>query len=178
MKMRRIFAMLLAMIMAFAMITGCSKKASKEPSASTPGGENVNSVVQTLTVKVNDIEGMNGEVTLTLKGLDGASSISVNGSLNMEGEKLDLNFNDVLKIVKDKVYVNVKELLSVVEEVPMDDLDMGMGIDLGGMASIFDSNWVYIEMPGMSDSVKIDTSVQDGLMESLVEELTSLEIPT
>ena len=176
MKMRRIFAMLLAMVMAFAMITGCSKKASKEPSASTPGGENVNSVVQTLTIKVNDIEGMNGEVTLTLKGLDGASSISVNGSLTMEGKKLDLNFDDVLTIVKDKVYINVEELLSVMDEVPMDDMEMGMGmgIDVSSIASLIDAEWVYIEMPGMSDSVKIDTSIQDGLLESLMEGLASL----
>ena len=99
MKMKRIFAMLLAMVMVFAMVTGCSKKANKanEGGSSDPS----TSIVQTITFKMTGFEDASADLTLTLKGFDGASSISVNGSFNAEGETVDLNFNEVLTIAKD-----------------------------------------------------------------------------
>ena len=169
MKMKRIFAMLLAMVMVFAMVTGCSKKANKE---SNDNSDPSASVVQTITIKADGIEGMSADVTLTLKGVNGASTMSVNGSVNAEGEKIDLNFDEVLTIVKDKVYVNVEEIMSVVESVTSMNLttpDMegmeGMagldGFDIESITSMFDSEWIYLELPGMSDAVKVDTTLQE-----------------
>lgn len=182
MKMKRIFAMLLAMVMVFAMVTGCSKKANKE---SNDNSDPSASVVQTITIKADGIEGMSADVTLTLKGVNGASTMSVNGSFSAEGEKIDLNFDEVLTIVKDKVYVNVEEIMTVVESVTSMNLTTpdvegmeGMagldGFDIESITSMFDSEWIYLEMPGMSDAVKIDTTLQDKLIASIKNEMSSL----
>lgn len=181
MKMKRIFAMLLAMVMVFAMVTGCSKKANKanEGGSSDPS----TSIVQTITFKMTGFEDASADLTLTLKGFDGASSISVNGSFNAEGETVDLNFNEVLTIAKDKVYVNVKEIMTVLESVSSMDFDMPSSEELEGITSslegfdiesikdLFEADWIYMEMEGMSDAVKIDTTFQDGLIASIEKEM-------
>ena len=88
--MKRIFAMLLAMVMVFAMVTGCSKKANKE---SNDNSDPSASVVQTITIKADGIEGMSADVTLTLKGVNGASTMSVNGSVSATYNSMILGMN-------------------------------------------------------------------------------------
>ena len=145
MKIKRILAVVMAAVMLFAMATGCSKKASSS------AGNVKTSDKLTCTVKMSASTGDGDmEVSLTTKTDGKSTSLSFSGIINIEDVKLNLDCDDVLILSGDVLYLNVKEALSLLDELN-EASDGEIGVTSDTVSSMISTDWVSIEIPGLSE---------------------------
>ena len=108
MKMKKFFAAVLAVVMVLAVVTGCSKGSGKASADTQKKG-----MESTLKLKYKDSNGIS-DITLKSVASGKEAAVSINGSVNVEGESYTVNSDKLLVVSDNKLYVNVKSLLDFI----------------------------------------------------------------
>lgn len=158
MKMKKFFAVLLAMVMVVAMATGCSKKGASKTNTDASG----NSVTSTVSLKYEGEEGK-ADLTLVSKAAGKNASISVSGSVDIEGTTVNAKADDLFVVANDKFYVNVKAALDAIANVE----DAAESVN--AIKELITEDYIYMDMSGISEAiqeadVKTSTEMIDALM--------------
>lgn len=158
MKMKKFFAVLLAMVMVVAMATGCSKKGASKTNTDASG----NSVTSTVSLKYEGEE-RKADLTLVSKAVGKNASISVSGSVDIEGTTVNAKADDLFVVANDKFYVNVKAVLNAIANVE----DAAESVN--AIKELITEDYIYMDMSGISEAiqeadVKTSTEMIDALM--------------
>ena len=108
MKMKKFFAAVLAVVMVLAVVTGCSKGSGKASADTQKKG-----MESTFKLKYKDSNGIS-DITLKSVAAGKEAAVSINGSVNVEGESYTVNSDKLLVVSDNKLYVNVKSLLDFI----------------------------------------------------------------
>ena len=111
MKMKKFFAAVLAVVMVLAVVTGCSKGSGKASADTQKKG-----MESTLKLKYKDSNGIS-DITLKSVASGKEAAVSINGSVNVEGESYTVNSDKLLVVSDNKLYVNVKSLLHLMVKI-------------------------------------------------------------
>lgn len=139
MKMKKFFAAVLAVVMVLAVVTGCSKGSGKASADTQKKG-----MESTLKLKYKDSNGIS-DITLKSVASGKEAAVSINGSVNVEGESYTVNSDKLLVVSDNKLYVNVKSLLDF------------MGIDgsqTDAVKEYIKEDYVYVDLDSMKDYLK------------------------
>lgn len=157
-KMKKFFAVLLAMVMVVAMATGCSKKGASKTGGDAAG----NSASTKVSLKY---EGEKGKMDLTLisKAAGKNASISLSGNADIEDVKSETKADDLIVIANDKLYLNVKAVVNVLSGIE----DAKETVDT--INGLIDSDYLYMDMDGISDAIQTtDVKAYTELIDSLM----------
>ena len=146
MKMKKFFAAVLAVVMVLAVVTGCAKGSGKASADTQKKG-----MESTFKLKYKD---SNGICDITLKSVAAGkeAAVSINGSVNVEGESYTVNSDKLLVVSDNKLYVNVKSLLDFIASY-----GENMGIDgsqTDAVKEYIKEDYVYVDLDSMKDYLK------------------------
>ena len=160
MKMKKFFAAVLAVVMVLAVVTGCSKGSGKASADTQKKG-----MESTLKLKYKDSNGIS-DITLKSVASGKEAAVSINGSVNVEGESYTVNSDKLLVVSDNKLYVNVKSLLDFIasygENMGIDGSQTDavkeyMGIDgsqTDAVKEYIKEDYVYVDLDSMKDYLK------------------------
>lgn len=146
MKMKKFFAAVLAVVMVLAVVTGCSKGSGKASADTQKNG-----MESTLKLKYKDSNGIS-DITLKSVASGKEAAVSINGSVNVEGESYTVNSDKLLVVSDNKLYVNVKSLLDFIASY-----GENMGIDgsqTDAVKEYIKEDYVYVDLDSMKDYLK------------------------
>lgn len=146
MKMKKFFAAVLAVVMVLAVVTGCSKGSGKASADTQKKG-----MESTLKLKYKDSNGIS-DITLKSVASGKEAAVSINGSVNVEGESYTVNSDKLLVVSDNKLYVNVKSLLDFIASY-----GENMGIDgsqTDAVKEYIKEDYVYVDLDSMKDYLK------------------------
>lgn len=161
MKMKKFFALLLAMVMVVAMATGCSKKSAGKTSGGDVAGS---SATVTLSLKATS---ENGSVDFSLvEKVSGKSmSVSLSGKANTEEVKLDGKADDLFVLANGKFYVNVKSILDLATNSDVEEAEEAVAM----VKELIKEDYLYMEIPGLNDVLQTaDVSMMTEMMDSVM----------
>ena len=150
MKMKKFFAavlaVVLAVVMVLAVVTGCSKGSGKASADTQKKG-----MESTFKLKYKDSNGIS-DITLKSVAAGKEAAISINGSVNVEGESYTVNSDKLLVVSDNKLYVNVKSLLDFIASYGE---NMGIyGSKIDAVKEYIKEDYVYVDLDSMKDYLK------------------------
>ncbi len=146
MKMKKFFAAVLAVVMVLAVVTGCSKGSGKTSADTQKKG-----MESTFKLKYKDSNGIS-DITLKSVAAGKEAAVSINGSVNVEGESYTVNSDKLLVVSDNKLYVNVKSLLDFIASYGE---NMGIyGSQIDAVKEYIKEDYVYVDLDSMKDYLK------------------------
>lgn len=146
MKMKKFFAAVLAVVMVLAVVTGCSKGSGKASADTQKKG-----MESTFKLKYKDSNGIS-DITLKSVAAGKEAAVSINGSVNVEGESYTVNSDKLLVVSDNKLYVNVKSLLDFIASYGE---NMGIyGSQIDAVKEYIKEDYVYVDLDSMKDYLK------------------------
>lgn len=146
MKMKKLFAAVLAVVMVLAVVTGCSKGSGKASADNTQKG-----MEATLTLKHKDSDGIS-DITLKSVAAGKESAVSINGSIVVEGDSYTVNSDKLLVVSGNKLYVNVKSVLDFVASYG--DAFGITSSQIDAVKGYIKEDYVYVDLDSMKDYLK------------------------
>lgn len=156
MKMKKFFAAVLAVVMVLAVVTGCSKGSGKASADTQKKG-----MESTLKLKYKDSNGIS-DITLKSVASGKEAAVSINGSVNVEGESYTVNSDKLLVVSDNKLYVNVKSfnklyvnVKSLLDFIASYGENMGIdGSQTDAVKEYIKEDYVYVDLDSMKDYLK------------------------
>lgn len=142
--------------MVLAVVTGCSKGSGKASADTQKKG-----MESTLKLKYKDSNGIS-DITLKSVASGKEAAVSINGSVNVEGESYTVNSDKLLVVSDNKLYVNVKSfnklyvnVKSLLDFIASYGENMGIdGSQTDAVKEYIKEDYVYVDLDSMKDYLK------------------------